>query len=273
MYGTCDHEAAMGEHRFRARRHWPAWLAAGGILAGLCGIVVNPLFTVHGPIGADRAERPPLVPGSTRPVAPPPSPSPSVQPPASSGPPARTGNLLASPGGDDVPGGPGGATTGIAGWTVLEGAPAVIRYGSKGFPGTASPGPADRGQNFFGGGTVARSRLGQTVPLPDQAAIDAGTTGFTLAGLLGGYAGQSDSTTCTVTFLDAGGGTLSTVTLGPVTVADRRQRTGLFQRATTGTVPAGARTAKVELLFVRAEGTDNDGYADSLSLEVSPAAK
>ncbi|GAA3208189.1 hypothetical protein ACFO1B_18750 [Dactylosporangium siamense] len=255
----------MGDHRFRARRHWPVWFAAAAILAGLCGIAVNPLIGGHGPVGGNRAVQPPFVPAplsSQSPTAPP-SPAPSSPAPST---PARTGNLLASPGGDDVPGGVGDATKGIAGWTVLEGAPAVIRYGSDGFPGTASPGPADRGQNFFGGGTVALSRLGQTVQLPDHA----GDARFNLAGLLGGYAEQGDSTTCTVTFVDASGKALSSVTLGPVTAADRGQRTGLFKRATTGTVPAGARTAEVELSFVRAAGTDNDGYADSLYLDVTP---
>nr|WP_246158496.1 hypothetical protein [Catellatospora sichuanensis] len=179
-------------------------------------------------------------------------------------------NLLVNPGGDAGPGGSGGTTASIPGWTHLEGGTAVITYGTSGYPTASSPGPADRGANFLGGGTSARSRVGQSVTLPGTAAIDAGTARYDVAAWLGGYADQNDTAQLSVAFRNAAGQTLSTVVLGPVTAAQRANTTGLLARTATGTVPVGSRTAQVELLFLRSGGTSNDGYADSLSLSVSP---
>lgn len=179
-------------------------------------------------------------------------------------------NLIVNPGGDAGPGGTGGPTASIPGWTHLEGGAAVIAYGTSGYPNASSPGPADRGANFLGGGTSARSRLGQSVTLPETAAIDAGTARYDAAAWLGGYADQNDTAQLSVAFRNAAGQTLATVVLGPVTAAQRGNTTGLLSRTATGTVPPLSRTAQVELLFVRAGGTSNDGYADALSLTVTP---
>ncbi|WP_254550442.1 hypothetical protein [Catellatospora tritici] len=180
-------------------------------------------------------------------------------------------NLITNPGGDTGPGGTGSPTTSIPGWTHVEGGTAVISYATGGgYPTSGTPGPSDRGANFFGGGTAARSRLGQTVTLPDPAAIDAGTTRYDVAAWLGGYADQTDTAQLSVAFRNAAGTTLATVVLGPVTATQRGNATALLQRTATGTVPVGSRTAQVELLFTRSGGTSNDGYADSLSLTVTP---
>ncbi|GAA1644796.1 hypothetical protein [Catellatospora bangladeshensis] len=179
-------------------------------------------------------------------------------------------NLLANPGGDAGPGGTGGPTASIPGWTQLEGGAAVIAYGTSGYPNSASPGPADRGANLLGGGTAARSRIGQSVTLPDPAAIDTGTARYDVAAWLGGYADQNDTAQLSVAFRNAAGQTLATVVLGPVTAAQRGNTTGLLSRSASGTVPVGSRTAQAELLFTRSGGTSNDGYADSLSLTVTP---
>ncbi|MFC4997952.1 hypothetical protein ACFPIJ_08940 [Dactylosporangium cerinum] len=165
-----------------------------------------------------------------------------------------TANLLANPGADN----------GTSGWTVAEGAPVVIAYGTAGYPTPTSPGPPDRGANFFGGGSVARSRLAQTVTLP------AGAGSFEFAAYLGGYADQNDTATGTATFLNSTGGSVGVASLGPVTAADRGNVTGLLRRATGGAVPAGARTVRVELLFTRSGGTSNDGYADAIHFGVTP---
>ncbi|GHJ47901.1 hypothetical protein Cs7R123_52430 [Catellatospora sp. TT07R-123] len=180
-------------------------------------------------------------------------------------------NLLANPGGDAGPGGTGSTTATIPGWTHLEGGTAVIAYSTGGgYPTSGTPGPGDRGANFFGGGSAARSRIGQTVTLTDTASIDAGTARYDAGAWLGGYADQADTAQLSVAFRNAAGTTLSTVVLGPVTAAQRGNATALLQRTATGTVPAGSRTAQVELLFVRSGGTSNDGYADSLTLTVTP---
>ncbi|MET7419691.1 hypothetical protein [Dactylosporangium sp. NPDC005555] len=161
-------------------------------------------------------------------------------------------NLLTNP----------GAEAGLSGWTVAEGGPAVIAYGTAGYPTQTGPGPANRGANFFGGGTSARSRMTQAVPLPGGAGQ------YEFGAYLGGYADQNDTASCTATFLDSAGGSLGVVGLAAVTAADRGNVTGLLRRATAGAVPAGARTVRVEVVFTRAGGTSNDGYADAISFGV-----
>lgn len=165
-----------------------------------------------------------------------------------------------------------GAENGLTGWSTVEGAPAVIVYGTSGYPTQTGPGPADRGARFFTGGTVATSRMRQTVTLPGTAGIDAGTTRYDIEAWLGGYASQKDRAQLTVTFLSASGSTTGTVVLGPITAADRGNVTGLFQRSATGYVPGGSRTAQAELLFIRSGGNANDGYADSISLVLTPGS-
>ncbi len=58
----------------------------------------------------------------------------------------------------------------------------------------------------------------------------------------------------------------TTVTIGPVTSADRTNVTGLLERKVTGSVPPGTKQVEVEVLFRRASGAENDGTADNLSL-------
>ncbi len=171
-------------------------------------------------------------------------------------------NLLTNP----------GAENGLTGWVTAEGAPAAILYDTSGYPTSTGPGPGNRGARFFAGGTVARSRMTQTVTLPNPAGIDTGTTRYDLESWLGGWTSQNDRAQFTVTFLNASGQTLSTVVLGPVTATDRGNVTGLFLRSATGFVPVGSRSARAEGLVIRAGGTANDGYADALSLVLTPGS-
>jgi hypothetical protein len=153
------------------------------------------------------------------------------------------------------------------GWTTT-GEFTAVQYGaSGGFPDKNSPGPSDRGKNFFGGGNVAKSTATQTIDLSSGAqAIDSGGVRFTLAGWLGGYGSQDDNAQATVTFLNAAGSALGVGRIGPVTAANRRSTTGLFKRSATGSVPVHARAARVVVTATRFEGTYNDGYSDDLSL-------
>jgi hypothetical protein len=155
----------------------------------------------------------------------------------------------------------------LTGWATI-GEFTAVQYGaSGGFPDKNSPGPSDRGKNFFGGGNVAKSTATQTIDLSSGAqAIDSGGTTYTLAGWLGGYGSQGDNAQMTVTFLNAAGGALGAGRIGPVTAADRHSTTGLFKRTATGSVPAHARAARVVITATRLEGTYNDGYSDDLSL-------
>lgn len=180
-----------------------------------------------------------------------------------------TPNLLANPNAEAIPGGAGEPTPKIPGWTTVEGAPAVVRYGTSGYPSSKTPGPADRGSNFLSGGNSARTRLVQEVTLPEVASIDAGRATFTFTGWLGGYSTQEDGIRLSCEFLPASGPPLGLTVLGPVTAKERRGKTGLWRRQSTGTVPPGSRQARVLLSFTRDGGTSNDGYADSLSLTLT----
>jgi hypothetical protein len=182
-----------------------------------------------------------------------------------------TTNLIVNGDAEASPGGEGTPSPTVPGWTTLEGAAAVIRYGVTGYPSRRSPGPSDRAANFFSGGNSPRTRLQQTITLPQTAAIDAGSATFTLAGWLGGYSTQDDGVRLSVEFLGASGPPLGLAVLGPVSAGERNRKTGLWERKTTGVVPPGSRQARVLLLFTRDGGTSNDGYADSLTLTFTTA--
>lgn len=77
---------------------------------------------------------------------------------------------------------------------------------------------------------------------------------------------QGDNATLIVQFKDHSGKALGTAQIGPVSIADRKNQTQLVQRSTTGNVPQGSVTLVVTLRMLRTFGTDNDGYADNLSL-------
>ncbi len=101
--------------------------------------------------------------------------------------------------------------------------------------------------------------------------IDAGSTSYNLDGWLGGYLSQSDNAKVTVTFRNAAGTVLAGKgQIGPVTPTDRGGVTGLLRRSFSGVVPVGARSADVVVTATRSGGTNNDGYADSLSLTLTP---
>jgi hypothetical protein len=175
-------------------------------------------------------------------------------------------NLLANPGAESGAAGAGSGNP-PPGWMV-SGDLTQIAYGTAGgYPTQSSPGPADRGAAFFGGGNTATASATQTIAIGDLASqIDAGTIAYDMSAWLGGYATQDDSATLVATFLGTGGATLATSQLGPVLAADRGNVTGFVQRASSGTVAAGTRSIRVVLSASRSAGTSDDGYADVLSL-------
>jgi hypothetical protein len=168
----------------------------------------------------------------------------------------------------------------IPGWQVVQGLPTVVRYGDTGFPDASTPGPADRGANFFAGGAGGTSILTQALELvpPGGGPLPAGTT-FTVGAWLGGLAASPDNPAVSLTFRDSGGNTLSDQTLGPVTHKTRRNVTELVHKMRTAKVPAGAVDVLVALVMTTpATNYDgyngsipgyNRGYADDLSLSVS----
>ena len=156
----------------------------------------------------------------------------------------------------------------IPSW-IKTGVPNVVPWAvGNGFPDAGTPGPTDRGLNYFTGGTGGATigTLSQTIDVSSSsAAIDAGTAPFTLCGYLGGYLIQSDNVMVLAEFLDGAAGELGSASIGPVTTADRASTTALLLESTSGTVPSGTRTVDVTVTFTRINGAYGDGYADNLN--------
>ena len=169
----------------------------------------------------------------------------------------------------DAEGGPaaasgGAAVASIPGWTA-SGSPNVLPYSLANRLDTGSIGPVNRGANYFAGLNTAKGVLTQKIDVSAAAsAIDAGSVTYDTSAYLGGDG--ADNSQMLVTFLGASGNTLATLTLGPVLQTDKESDNGLYLRRQIGLVPAGTRSASVELDLIRASGSENDSAADNLSL-------
>ncbi len=175
-------------------------------------------------------------------------------------------NLIQNSGAEQGPGSDDcSVASSVPGWTI-NGNVAICKYGPAEIEATA-PGPPDRGVNFFSGGPDnTSSNLTQRIDVSSSAAaIDAGTLPYTLSGWLGGWNGQDDNATLTVTFRNASNGPLGTAHIGPVNSDERPFGNGFVQKTASGTIPAGTRSLDLILLFTRASGAYNDGAADNLS--------
>ncbi len=192
-------------------------------------------------------------------------------------------NLIVNPGaesGSDL----GGGQSAISGWAIASGPVGTDGFTGQSwfttggvFPTYNSPGPlplSTRGNIFFYGGnssTISGAR--QTASSPSLALvgdIDAGRAAYDLNGWLGGYSTQEDNAVLGLLFLNASGGAVGTAAIGPVTAADRSGVTGMLFRQTKGIVPVGTRSIQITLTMTRLEGINNDGYADNLSLILTP---
>ncbi|HWF26455.1 MAG TPA: amidase family protein [Solirubrobacteraceae bacterium] len=105
----------------------------------------------------------------------------------------------------------------------------------------------------------------------DASAIDGGTASYDLSGWLGGYGSQNDRVALVATFLNSSGASLGTTQIGPVTNTDRGNVTEFLQRTATGSIPVGTRQIKLDLDFTWTAGQTTDGYADNLSLTITPS--
>jgi hypothetical protein len=203
--------------------------------------------------------------------------------------PIESPNLLVNPGAEvGDPSLSGYTSVSIPGWAVT-GTPTVVKYGTitrppspLSTPAPLSPsflqfprpdqGPPDGGAQFFGGGNVATATLTQVVDLSGAAfQIDAGTTPYTLSGWLGGFLEDPSAVTVTVDFLAADQTQLGAGKIGPLSVFDRGFKTILLQRQTSGTIPAGTRSAVVVVTFTDRNPNAskyNNAYADNFSFTV-----
>lgn len=160
-----------------------------------------------------------------------------------------------------------------SGWTLGDGQLDAQAYsaGGGGDLNTAYANANGDGLGYFSGGNAGFSSAYQIVDLSSFAAkIDSGSATFNFGGDFGGYAGQDDSFSATITFYGADGTTvLGSDTIGGFKAADRGSISELIHDADSAAVPAGARFVRVELDATRISGTYNDGYADNISLTLT----
>ncbi|MCC6608923.1 MAG: PEP-CTERM sorting domain-containing protein [Burkholderiales bacterium] len=124
------------------------------------------------------------------------------------------------------------------------------------------------GLNYFAGGPInALSTARQSIAIGDLAAsIDAGDITAAFSALIGGFISQRDNMLVQAIFLDASSAALLTLTLGPVTPAERGDESELLARSANTIVPVGTRSVDILMTSTRLDGDYNDGYADNLSL-------
>ena len=206
----------------------------------------------------------------------------------------ESANLLANPGAEfGDPSLTGQSSVSIPGWT-LTGTPMVMEYGtprnswpigaSFAFPDLPSfmsfpkpgSGPADGGNQFFGGGNVGDATLTQTVDLSAAGAeIDLGGVAYNLSGWLGGWLYNPSQASVKVNFLDANKTYLGQTSIGAVGVFERFFQTGLKERQTTGELPQGTRFAEVvvdldqrAVFNIGINQAYNSAFADNISFTI-----
>jgi Type I phosphodiesterase / nucleotide pyrophosphatase len=186
-------------------------------------------------------------------------------------PPTRYGTNLIFNGDAESNSGTNNYTTnrGIAWWFDIASTTLGVYGANTNFPSPASPGPTNRGANFFLGGTTNGSIL-QRIDISDIAADadDAGVD-YTLGGWFGGAGAQEDWAALTARFLNATGAVIGSTTIGQVTAAERGGITGLLQRSTNGALPANTRFIEFTLTNRVVTGM-NDASADNLSFVLTP---
>jgi hypothetical protein len=177
-------------------------------------------------------------------------------------------NLIANPGADAGKGADADVIVKVPDWKQT-GAFTAAQYAWGADLTTTTPGPTKRGKNYFYGGPSASISTGTQVVQVGTGGISAGRVSYVLSAWLGGYSDQPDNARLIATFESSAGTALKTVTLGPVTVGQRHDVSGLFLRQSSGKVPATTEKIKLELVMTLLEGGDNDGLADNLSLVFS----
>ncbi|MBT3191194.1 MAG: LamG domain-containing protein, partial [Verrucomicrobia bacterium] len=140
----------------------------------------------------------------------------------------------------------------IPGWTEVVGDTWTQR--------SANPSP-QAGSHYFNPGAGANHELTQTIDLSTYASnIDAGIQRFDFSGYIAGYQTQ-DTGRFILEFEDAGASVLGSYDSGPHTST---QIWHLYTHSQFA--PVGTRQVQIRLISVRNNGTNNDGYFDSLVL-------
>jgi|ERR1022692_122910 hypothetical protein len=175
-------------------------------------------------------------------------------------------NLVLNPGAESARGAGGDIRVRTPDWKQTGGFTATQYAWSSGDVSATTHGPRRRGKNYFYGGPASARSTGTQVRTVAAGGIRSGKVRYILSGWLGGFDGQNDHATLVLTFEKADGTVVGSVRLGPVTEAQRKGVSELLFRSVKGKVPSATRKLKIELIMVRASGSDNDGLADNLSL-------
>jgi hypothetical protein len=159
----------------------------------------------------------------------------------------------------------------VSGWTGV-GTLTSVPYGTAGFPTSTGPGPANRGNNFFAGGSSGISNPFQYIDVSAGAGvIDAGNARFNLSGFFGGNTDINDFAGLSMVLYSQLNAETGRSSLGYFTAADRGNITGLLETSSSGLIPVGTRRITVQLAIIGTGATGlyngpyNDGYADNLS--------
>ena len=181
-------------------------------------------------------------------------------------PPTRYGTNLIFNGHAEATSGTNNYTTnrGIAWWFDIASTSLGVYGAHANFPSVSSPGPTNRGANFFLGGTTSGS-IQQRIDISDLASdVDAADVHYMLSGWFGGAATQEDWAALEARFLSASNSILAANSIGRVTAAERGNVTGLLARSTNGVLPGGTRFVEFSLTNRVITGM-NDASADNLS--------
>ena len=163
---------------------------------------------------------------------------------------------------------PSGQDVSIPGWTD-DRTFTIWTYGTPTYLLIDSPGPEDRGDNYFGGGSNGDSSIYQDINLSAiQTDIQGGNLTYGLAAFLGGYSTQDDRMEIIIEFFDSEGTVLHTGIMGPVYAEDRDNVTGIFLYQQWDSVPPSSAYVKITMNAYLASGYC-DAYADNLSLTIS----
>lgn len=228
----------------------------------------SPVFSFTTPAVATAPVATPTPLPTASPTPAPTAPTPVATPsPVAATPVLLATNLLVNGDAELGDGSSDGQVVPIPGWKVT-GNLTSVRYGAfGGFIQLADPGPANRGRNYFVGGPESPvSTANQQINVAGNAAdIDAGRLNYLATGYFGGFDGQDDRASLALTFRDADGNNLRSVTIGNVNSSDRNGNNGLQGRTLTEQVPAGTRIVQVVLTMQRLVGPYNDAAADNLT--------
>jgi hypothetical protein len=147
------------------------------------------------------------------------------------------------------------------------------------FPSAAAGAAIAGGDDLFAGGPDnSASSATQIVDLGHDASlatlIDAGQQVATLSADLGGSASQPAEMVVTATFRNGAGAALSSFSVGPVSAADRDDRTELLARSAAALIPEGTRAIDVTMSASGGSASEYDtAFADNLSLTIAPRSK